>query len=68
MYSKYCHMKNVPTELILMILEYIPYNAYQVKTVNCCQPIPAPLKYFDNHFDGCSLVLVQNMAESTFEL
>ena len=24
---------------------YIPYSAYLVKTVNCCQPIQAPLKF-----------------------
>ena len=30
----------------LIILKYIPYSAYQVKTVNCHQPIQAPLKYF----------------------
>ena len=38
--------------IVLMILKYIPYSAYQVKTVNCHQPIQAPLKYFDNYFDG----------------
>ena len=27
-----------------MILKYIPYSAYQVKTVNCCQSIKAPLR------------------------
>ena len=26
-----------------MIHKYIPYSAYQVKTVNCRQPIQAPL-------------------------
>ena len=26
------------TELALMIHKYIPYSAYQVKTVICCQP------------------------------
>ena len=38
------------TELALMIHKYIPYSAYQVKTVICRQPIQAPLKYFDNYF------------------
>ena len=33
-----------------MIHKYIPYSAYQVKTVNCRQPIQPPLKYFDNYF------------------
>ena len=28
----------------------MPYSAYQVKTVNCRQPIQASLKYFDNYF------------------
>ena len=54
-----------------MILKYIPYSAYQVKTVNCRQPIQAPLKYFDDYLDGCrhrGPLLVQNMAENTFIL
>ena len=38
------------TELALMIHKYIPYSAYQVKKVNCHQPIQAPLKYYDNYF------------------
>ena len=54
-----------------MILKYIPYSAYQVKTVNCRQPIQTPLKSFDNYFDRCehsSLLLVQNIAENAFKL
>ena len=36
--------------IALMIHKYIPYSAYQIKTVNHCQPIQAPLKYSDNYF------------------
>ena len=57
-----------------MILKYVPYSAYQLKTVNCRQPIQAPLtKYFDSdcRFDGCRYsrsLLPQNMAENAFKL
>ena len=34
-------------------LKYIPYSAYQVKTMKCRQLIQVLLKYFDNYFDGC---------------
>ena len=40
------------TELAVMIHKYIPYSSYQVKTVNCYQPIPVLLKQFDNYFDA----------------
>ena len=40
------------TELALMIHKYILYSAYQVKTVNCRQPIQALLKYFNNYFQA----------------
>ena len=42
------------TELVLMIHKYIPYSAYQIKTVNCCQLIWVPLKYFDNYLMDAS--------------
>ena len=44
---------------------YVTYSAYQVKTVNCRQPIQVPLKYFDNYFDGYRhnrSLLARNMA------
>ena len=48
----------------MMIVKHIPFSAYQVKTVNYRQLIQAPLKYFDNYFDGCRhsrWLLVQNL-------
>ena len=51
-----------------MILKYIAYSVYQVKIVNSRHVI-APLKYFDNYFDGCRhgrILLAQNMAEKAF--
>ena len=54
-----------------MIHKYIPYIAYQVKTVNCCQLIQAPLKYFDNYFHAgiaSHFYMVQDMAEHAFKM
>ena len=59
------------TELALMIHKYIPYSAYQVKTVTCRQPIQAPLKYFDNYFHAgiaSHFYMARDMAEHAFEL
>ena len=38
------------TELALIFHKCIPYSAYQVKAVNCRQPIQAPFNYFDKYF------------------
>ena len=54
-----------------MIHKYIPYSAYQVKTVNCHQPIQAPLKYFDNYFHASiasRFYMARHMAEHAFKL
>ena len=55
-----------------MIHKYISYSAYQVKTVDCHQPIQAPLKYFDNYFNAGTashyFYMMQDMAEHAFEL
>ena len=60
------------TDLLLMIHKYIPYSAYQAKTVNCCQLIQVPLTYCDNYFHAgiasCYFYMVQDMAEHVFKL
>ena len=45
------------TEPALMIHKYMPYSAYQVKTVNRHQPIQVPLKYLVIFYAGTMLPL-----------
>ena len=51
-----------------MIHTYIPYSAYQVKTVHCHQPIQVPLKYFDKYFHAGTASHYFYKAKYTFEV
>ena len=44
LWSHHYELLSRNNKLALMI--HIPYSAYLVKTVNCCQAIQAPLNYF----------------------